>query len=130
MELTSLFFAVLMMCETPNCKCNDEHYCYCTHDDGKGLGAYAIHECVIIDVNRVFGTNYDHTDAYHIQTAEEIMRLYLGHYVCERRLGRKPTWEDAARVHNGGPNGFKKACTMKYLRKFRDLLFKNAQVVD
>jgi hypothetical protein len=29
-------------------------------------------------------------------------------YATAKRLGRAPTVEDIARIHNGGPNGYKK----------------------
>ena len=36
-------------------------------------------------------------------------------YATEARLGHVPTNEDYARIHNGGPNGFKKASTVEYI---------------
>ena len=35
-------------------------------------------------------------------------------YANEKRLGRKVTNEDRARIHNGGPNGYKKKATVGY----------------
>lgn len=32
-------------------------------------------------------------------------------YATVKRLGRVPTVEDIARIHNGGPNGYKKTAT-------------------
>ena len=86
-------------------------------DGGKALGILQIWEVVIIDVNRAKGTSYVHADAFDPVKARAICRAYLSIYCTERRLGRKPTMEDAARIWNGGPNGHKKAATLKYWAK-------------
>ena len=43
-------------------------------------------------------------------------------YATEHRLGRKVTQEDIARIHNGGPNGYKKESTEKYWSKVKKIL--------
>jgi hypothetical protein len=86
-------------------------------DNGKAFGILQIWEVVIIDVNRAKGTAYTHADAFDPAKAREICRAYLSIYATERRLGRKPTMEDAARIWNGGPNGYKKDATNKYWQK-------------
>ena len=43
-------------------------------------------------------------------------------YATEGRLGRPPTYEDMARIHNGGPNGHTIAGTLEYWRRFQDIL--------
>jgi hypothetical protein len=86
-------------------------------DNGKAFGILQIWEVVIIDVNRAKGTAYTHQDAFDPAKAREICRAYLSIYATERRLGRKPTMEDAARIWNGGPNGYKKDATNKYWQK-------------
>jgi hypothetical protein len=91
-------------------------------DGGKALGILQIWEVVIIDVNRAKGTSYTHEDAFDPEKARAICRAYLSIYCTERRLGRKPTMEDAARIWNGGPNGFKKAATVKYWHKVKAAL--------
>ena len=91
-------------------------------DGGKALGILQIWEVVIIDVNRAKGTSYVHADAFDPVKARAICRAYLSIYCTERRLGRKPTMEDAARIWNGGPNGHKKAATKKYWHKVASAL--------
>ena len=68
-------------------------------------------------MNRAKRTSYTHADALDPEKARAICRAYLSIYCTERRLGRKPTMEDAARIWNGGPNGYKKASTEKYWQK-------------
>ena len=86
-------------------------------DKGKAYGILQIWEVVIVDVNRVFKTKYTHADAFDPVKARDICRKYLAIYATEKRLGRKPTMEDAARIWNGGPQGHKKDNTIKYWQK-------------
>ena len=86
-------------------------------DGGKALGALQIWSVVVVDVNRALGTRYTHRDAFDPAKAEAICRAYLSIYATPRRLGRTPTMEDAARIWNGGPNGWKKKATDSYWHK-------------
>ncbi len=71
----------------------------------------------VLDLNRVYGTRYVHDDAFDLEHAVAICRKYLAIYCTERRLGREPTMQDAARMWNGGPNGHKKSVTLPYWEK-------------
>lgn len=86
-------------------------------DKGRALGILQIWDVVIADVNRAKGTTYTHRDALDPVKARAICRAYLSIYCTPRRLGRQPTMEDAARIWNGGPNGHRKAATVKYWQK-------------
>lgn len=46
-----------------------------------------------------------------------VAESYMNRYATERRLGHQPTFEDMARIHNGGPNGYKMEATVKYWEK-------------
>lgn len=83
----------------------------------RALGCLQIWSVVVQDVNRVHGTRYVHADAFDPAKAERICRLYLAIYCTPRRLGRTPTLEDAARIWNGGPSGWKKNSTKSYWQK-------------
>ena len=91
-------------------------------DGGKAYGVLQIWNVVIVDVNARFGTRYKHKDAFDPVKAREICRLYLSIYATEKRLGRKPTLEDYARIWNGGPNGYKNSKTNKYWAKVQRAL--------
>ena len=41
----------------------------------------------------------------------------MSHYATQSRLGRNATNEDIARIHNGGPNGWRNPNTEGYWRK-------------
>ena len=52
----------------------------------------------------------------------QVFRKYMARYATERRLGRKPTLEDKARIWNGGPNGYKRSATNGYWKKVLEAL--------
>ena len=91
-------------------------------DSGKAHGALQIHQICVDDVNRIYGTSYTIQDAYKRDEAIEICKLYLMYWGSEERLGRKATYEDLARIWNGGPNGYKKESTIGYWKKVEKLL--------
>ena len=88
-------------------------------DGGLAYGSLQIHKGVVLDVNRVYGTNYTHENAFDRASAVDMFRKYLAIYAIERRLGRQPTREDKARIWNGGPNGFRKDATVGYWQKVK-----------
>ena len=54
--------------------------------------------------------------------AEEVVRSYMARYATRARLGRNPTWEDIARIHNGGPYGYEKGSTLVYWNSIQSAL--------
>ena len=86
-------------------------------DNGRALGPLQIHRGVVLDVNRITGSNYRHQDMTNRAAARAVCQAYLEHYVTEKRIGRKPTIADFAKVWNSGPDGFKKTCSEKYAAK-------------
>jgi hypothetical protein len=83
-------------------------------DNGKAFGIVQIHQSVIDDVNRMYRKTYKHSDAFDRGKSEEIFRLYLSYY-----CGDVTKAEQASRIWNGGPKGFKKESTKKYWKKVR-----------
>jgi hypothetical protein len=86
-------------------------------DNGRALGPLQIHKAVVLDVNRITGSHYRHQDMTNRAQARAVCEAYLKHYVTEKRIGRKPTVADFAKVWNSGPEGFKKTCSDKYAAK-------------
>ncbi len=86
-------------------------------DQGRALGPLQIHKAVVTDVNRFTGTHYRHSEMTNRAQARAVCEVYLKHYVTEKRIGRKPTVADFAKVWNSGPEGFKKTCSDKYAAK-------------
>ena len=52
------------------------------------------------------------------RNSEAIMQAYSNKYTTEERIGQPPTAEQAARNHNGGPNGYKNPNTKTYGENF------------
>ena len=86
-------------------------------DQGRAIGCLQIHKAVVADVNKFTGSHYRHQDMTNRAQARAVCEAYLTHYVTEKRIGRKPTIADFAKVWNSGPEGFKKTCSEKYAAK-------------
>lgn len=80
-------------------------------DGGRAIGPLQIHKAVIVDVNRITGSNYRHQDMTNRAQARAVCQAYLEHY------GRGKSLEEQARIWNGGPSGHKKAATVSYWRR-------------
>jgi len=82
--------------------------------DGEA-GPYQIRPIFVDDANKIVGKRaFSYGDRFSKEKSKEMMRIYWRFYATERRLGRLPTFEDLARIHNGGPNGYKKESTKGY----------------
>ena len=87
------------------------------------LGCYQIRECFWIDAlehDPSIGGEYE--DVIDREYAEKCIHAYWDRYATEKRLRRPVTDEDRARIHNGGPNGYKKTSTIKYWNNIQDEL--------
>jgi hypothetical protein len=92
-------------------------------DDGLAYGCLQIHKIYVEDVNRILGEDkYVHVDAFDRHDSIDMFITYTSHYATYTRLGREPTPEDFVRIHNGGPNGWKKPATKKHWNKVKDIL--------
>lgn len=85
--------------------------------DGKSFGPLQITDICREDVNRIAGTHFTREDCFNRVTSAVMLHIYLDHYCTRKRIGRWPTWEDAARIWNGGPDGWRENCTLAYWRK-------------
>lgn len=88
-------------------------------DEGKAYGCLQMHSAYVQDAAEHAGKDWVHEDAFQRDVAIQIFEAYMDRYATEERLGRKPTAEDIARIHNGGPNGYKKKSTIKYWVKVK-----------
>ncbi len=94
-------------------------------DDGKAFGCLQLHAAYVEDASEYrAGANWTHEDAFDRITSIKIFAAYMERYATPERLGRKVTAEDIARIHNGGPNGWKKESTEKYWYKVEAELIK------
>ncbi len=93
-------------------------------DGGKAFGRFQIWAAYVKDVNRIAGTSFSHSDAYNPEKAAYMVSIYLTHYgrVYERKTGNRPSSEVLCRIHNGGPNGWRKPATVWYWLKCKKVL--------
>lgn len=98
-------------------------------DNGKAVGAYQIHKVYVDDVNKIlknkgFKTRFTYDDRFNAHKSRVMTCVYLNHYgkVYERKTGKKASSEVLAKIHNGGPNGWKKQATVKYWNKVKKRL--------
>ena len=92
-------------------------------DSGNAIGPYQIWYVYwkdAIDYRPSIGGSY--SDCVNKEYSEQIIKAYWDRYANENRLGRKVTDEDRARIHNGGPNGWKKKSTIKYWNKVKSFI--------
>jgi len=84
-------------------------------DQGRSIGCLQITEACVRDVNRIYGTTFKWPDdCFNRYLSQRICTLYLAHYG-----GEKATDQTLARIWNSGPNGHKKAVSLKYWRKIK-----------
>jgi len=81
-------------------------------DGGKAIGAYQIWKSYWKDAVE-FDSSLDgrYEDCYNVDYASRVVRAYMSRYATAERLGHEPTFEDMARIHNGGCNIHKKKGT-------------------
>lgn len=85
-------------------------------DRGRARGAYQIHRRYWIDGTRILGVDWGYDEAVDPCKARQVVRAYLTHY------GRGRTLVEKARIHNGGPRGYRKQATLPYARKIVKIL--------
>ncbi len=88
-------------------------------DDGLAFGCLQMHSAYVQDAAQYAKEDWVHEDAFDRETSIDIFIAYMSRYATKERLGRKVTAEDIARIHNGGPNGWKKSATDAYWNKVR-----------
>ena len=90
-------------------------------DNGKAFGIAQIHKICVDDVNRIYGTDYEHIDMFDESCAKEVFVLYLtaGIDRYQRKHGTSPTEGQIVRMWNGGIyRGYLKNATRRYLRRY------------
>ncbi len=82
-------------------------------DQGKAIGCLQIHKAVVLDVNRITGSNYRHSEMTNRVAARAVCEAYLKAY------GKGASTEQLARRWNGGPTGDRKSATEAYWAKVK-----------
>ena len=104
---------------TVESNCNDD----AVGDGGDSIGAYQIQYAYwkdATDFDKSIGGSYQ--DCKNSEYSRKIVLAYWSRYATITRVGEEVTDEDRARIHNGGPNGYKKNSTEKYWTKVKAVL--------
>jgi hypothetical protein len=122
--LTNMIFKIipiLIQIETGNLK-----------DPNEAIGSFGevgmlqVRQSVIDDVNRVYHFSKDEKytlrDMHTPWLSSEVCFYYLSYWGDKKRLGHDATFEDLARIWNGGPRGWKKKSTRKYWNRVETAL--------
>jgi len=88
-------------------------------DDGAAIGSFQIHRAYWTDAMKALGKNWPYSDARIPWKARAATRAYIRHYA---RAARRPDLEAMARIHNGGPVGYRKPVTVQYWREVRAIM--------
>ena len=91
-------------------------------DRGRALGAYQIHQAYWEDGTRLLGVSWPYRAALDPDKARCVVRAYVLHYGADRGL------VDMARIHNGGPSGYRRRSTLSYAQRVNQLLIQRLRV--
>ena len=102
-------------------------------DGGRAIGPLQIHrnyyEDAVAHNPSLKSGKYENCEGPgSFEYSKAVGNAYMDRYATERRLGHPPTYEDMARIHNGGPNGYKNdgskkmEATLKYWAKVKEHL--------
>ena len=84
-------------------------------DNGKAIGPYQIWYSYwkdAVEYDKTLGGCYE--DCYKPEYARRVVIAYLSRYAP-----KNATAQDLARIHNGGPKGYKNSKTIKYWNKVK-----------
>jgi hypothetical protein len=84
----------------------------------KAYGPLQVRQPCVDDVNRRYGTTIKAKDLLGDRAKSTwVCQKYLEMYATQKQLGKEPTYEDMARIWNGGPHGWKRSNTVVYWSK-------------
>ena len=89
------------------------------------VGIYQLRPTYVADANRISGRHYTLADRLSKQKSEAMMAIVISHYIKAYHL--RWTVSNAARIHNGGTNGWRKKSTLKYAREVREYILRNTK---
>ena len=119
------FWTAIQKVETGGCK----DPLNAVGDQGRSIGPYQIMRSYYTDAVQQNpsltngGRSYENVRGPgSLSYGIEVGNAYMERYATVSRLGRTPTDEDFARIHNGGPNGYKNPATVVYWRKVESRL--------
>ena len=101
-------------------------------DNGAAIGPLQIHRSYYNDAVEYDGSlqsgqysGYTYSNCMgpgSFEYSKKVGNAYMARYAVPKRLGHFPTNEDFARIHNGGPNGWRMRSTLGYWHKVEAIL--------
>ena len=97
----------------------------------RSANVYQISDSYLRDVNRIVGferykffPGFNTYDKFARSKSRDMMYVYWAFYgdKYQAATGNAPTLEVLARIHNGGPTGYKKSSTERYWRRVKKQL--------
>ncbi len=89
----------------------------------KAVGSFQLHEIYVDDICRILGKNkYTYADRWDRDKSRKMTEIYIMYYAGIRTNVSYTTeqwYETMARIHNGGPDGYKKESTKPYWDKVK-----------
>jgi hypothetical protein len=85
-------------------------------DNGSAIGPFQIHRKYWEDSGVAGNWEECNNYEYAVKVVEAYMHRYGGHFIATG------DWESLARIHNGGPHGYKDPSTDDYAEKFNTAL--------
>lgn len=85
-----------------------------------GTGLFQLTPIYIDDINLILQiikpgvSRVSYSDRMDANISRVCVEIYTGWYATPERLGRFPTFEDVARIHKDGPNGYKMESSKQY----------------
>ena len=108
-------------CSSSTRYCGVQQHSFRCCDGGNAI-VYQIWESYWKDATEFSNLGGKYRDCFVPEYVDRVVRCYMKRYATPRRLGREATMQDIARIHNGGPNGYKKQATLKYWKKVEKIL--------
>lgn len=96
-----------------------------TGDNGTAYGVLQIRGICVKDVNRIYGTDFTHSDMWDTLIAERVFQLYLSHGIklYKAKYQRLPTPIQLAAMWNGGAyKGYHYPMALTYGRQVQELM--------
>ena len=92
-------------------------------DNGNAIGCLQIWKIYHTDAVEFSGIGGSYKDCYNRAYAKKVVDAYMKRYAREAWTNpKKFDAEKVARIHNGGPKGYRKQATEKYWKKVQKVL--------
>jgi hypothetical protein len=94
-----------------------------TAEQGRGVGRYGIYNVCVRGSGLMDLLGYEHIDMMSKEKSDHVFWAMMGIFCYQyaQKHGHYPNYEDLARMWAGGPTGYKKNSTLKYLEKFKTI---------